>query len=137
MLFKLQHPSDVFSRVILLEYMRELGVAELYYSANKKTKKKFFYKFLNEGSNEEAFDFNWEFLLFDATLLELEILIKPFLKEVMEIEEKRKLLYKDMAKYKEAQAQAEKQVDVNLIDIARADLRDNKSIKGLNGEKLI
>lgn len=121
-MFKLEHPANLVSKMFMLEYMRELTPEKLYEKANPLQKEKMFYKY-SDDSEKEFIDINWEYCLFIALLPELENLLKKFLPEIELIENQRQLLYKDLAKQKE---QKDKEVSINLMDIAKADIKNKK-----------
>ncbi len=126
-IFKHQHPSNLISRLFMLEYFRELTPPTVYAKANKHQKEKFFYKFSDDEGIEQL-DFNWEFLLFHATLHELESILKIYLEEIQKIEEDRKVIYEEaiQAKHEEESAMP---VDVNIMDLAQTEINKTK----LNG----
>ena len=127
MMFKLQHPSDLISRMFILEYMRELGAQQMYNKANKYQKKELFYKFIDEENNIEAVDINWEYCIFEATIFQLEGLCKLFLKEIKDIEEKREKFYKQQVE-QIGEERAAQPVDINIMDLAATEIsKNNKS----------
>jgi len=113
----------------MLEYMRELGAEKLYEKASPEQRKNMFYKFEDPEGNI-AVDLNWEAVLFECTILHLEGLLKHFITEVEQIEEKRKEIYR-----KEAEKKIEERLgtptDINLMDFAAAKIKENKSNNGL------
>ena len=135
--FKLQHPSDLISKMFMLEYMRELGAQKLYSKATPEQRKNMFYKFIDSDNETTEIDLNWEALLFECTLLHLEGLLKHFLDEIEEIEEKRiveqqKILNSDVDKHSnflESQAPRGSTTDINLMDFAAAKIKENNSNK--------
>ena len=48
-----------------------------------------FYRFYDEDDKEQI-DVNWEYVLFEATMYELEALMEQFLEEIEEIDKKEK-----------------------------------------------
>lgn len=124
-IFKHTHPSDLLSRLFILEYMREIGAQELYEKANKYQKQKLFYKFTDEDQKETV-DINYEFCLFMATLYELEVFLKLFLEEIKEIDKGRKKIYKGILKEKE-KAEQMKPVDINIMDLAQTEIKKSNS----------
>ena len=89
MKFRLQPAEDLISRMLILEYMRELDTQKLYDSCNEYKQKKMFYRFYGED-DKEMIDINWEYVLFEATMYELEALMKSFLPEIEEIDNREK-----------------------------------------------
>lgn len=128
--FKFQHPSDLISRLFMLEYMREIGADTLYSKANKHQRAKFFYKFSSEdeaGTQEiESVDINYEYCLFVATLHELESFLKLFLDEIAVIEEDRAKAYKEI-KEKIVEERIATPVDINIMDLAQTEINKNNS----------
>lgn len=125
MIFKLQHPGDLISRLFILEYMREIGAKALYEKANSEQKKQLFYKFIDEDSNIEEVDVNWEFCLFEATLPQLDYFISNFVDEVQEIEAKRQQFYKQQ-RQKIVEENIAKPVDISVYDMAKAEMDRSK-----------
>lgn len=125
MTFKLQHPGDLISRLFILEYMREIGAKALYEKANSEQKKQLFYKFIDEDSNIEEVDVNWEFCLFEATLPQLDYFISNFVDEVQEIEAKRQQFYKQQSQ-KIVEENIAKPVDISVYDMAKAEMDRSK-----------
>lgn len=130
-IFKHQHPSDLISRLFMLEYMREIGADELYTKANKHQKEKFFYKFTtenSEGNQEvESVDINYEYCTFIASLHELESFMKLFLEEINIVEAKRSKIYK-AAREEMLEEERASPVDINIMDMAQTEI--NKNNKG-------
>lgn len=125
MTFKLQHPGDLISRLFILEYMREIGAKALYEKANSEQKKQLFYKFIDEDSNIEEVDVNWEFCLFEATLSQLDYFISNFVDEVQAIEAKRQQFYKQQSQ-KIVEENIAKPVDISVYDMAKAEMEKTK-----------
>lgn len=124
MIFKLQHPGDLISRLFILEYMREIGADVLYAKANKHQKEQLFYKYTDEDS-EVAVDVNWEYCLFVATLPQLEHFMKEFMYEIQEVEAKRSKVYKE-AREQIIQERVAEPVDINVMDLAASEIKKNK-----------
>jgi len=125
-LFKLQHPEDLISRLFILEYVRELGVEKIKEKLTEGETKFWLYSF--EGDNSETqYDFNWEYLLFVIPLPNLSKITERYLEDIESIEAKRQERY---AAFREAKMQEElsKPADINLYDIAKADM-DSQSKK--------
>ena len=130
MTFKLQHPGDLISRLFILEYMREIGAKALYEKANSEQKKQLFYKFIDEDSNIEEVDVNWEFCLFEATLPQLDYFISNFVDEVQAIEAKRQQFYKQQSQ-KIVEENIAKPVDISIYDVAKAAMTQSKDTSRL------
>lgn len=124
-MFKLQHPQDLVSRLFILEYIKELGPNTIKEKLSEGEANFWLYKF--EGEEEVEYDFNWEYLLFVIPLSNLSHIMERYLDEVEKIEQKRQSEYN---RYKEEHLKEElaKPVDINLYDIARADIK-NQSTK--------
>ena len=82
------------------------------------------YKF--EGEEKVDYDFNWEYLLFVIPLSNLSHIMERYLEEVEKIEKKRQSEYN---RYKEEHFKEEitKPADINLYDIARADIKNQSN----------
>ena len=124
-MFKLQHPQDLVSRLFILEYIKELGPDTIKEKLSEGEANFWLYKF--EGEEKVEYDFNWEYLLFVIPLSNLSYIMERYLDEVEKIEQKRQSEYN---RYKEEHLKEElaKPVDINLYDIARADIK-NQSTK--------
>ena len=124
-MFKLQHPQDLYSRLLILEYIKELGPNTIKEKLSEGEANFWLYKF--EGEEKVEYDFNWEYLLFVIPLSNLSHIMERYLDEVEKIEQKRQSEYN---RYKEEHLKEElaKPVDINLYDIARADIK-NQSTK--------
>ena len=124
-MFKLQHPQDLVSRLFILEYIKELGPNTIKEKLSEGEANFWLYKF--EGEEKVEYDFNWEYLLFAIPLSNLSHIMERYLDEVEKIEQKRQSEY---SRYKEEHLKEElaKPADINLYDIARADMK-NESIK--------
>lgn len=123
-MFKFQQPSDLISRLYILEYMREIGAETMYNKVNKHQKENFFYKFIAEDETEQV-DFNWEYCIFSATMFELEKLMENFIDEVTAIEEKRKDFLLG-ARAQLINEEISKPVDINLMDVAKAEIEKTR-----------
>ena len=124
-MFKLQHPQDLVSRLFILEYIKELGPDTIKEKLTDGEANFWLYKF--EGENEKLqYDFNWEYLLFVIPLSNLSHIMERYLDEVEKIEQKRQSEYN---RYKEEHLKQElsKPADINLYDIARADMKNQSS----------
>lgn len=124
-MFKLQHPQDLVSRLFILEYIKELGPDTIKEKLTDGEANFWLYKF--EGENEKLqYDFNWEYLLFVIPLSNLSHIMERYLDEVEKIEQKRQSEYN---RYKEEHLKEElaKPADINLYDIARADMKNQSS----------
>ena len=124
-MLKLQHPQDLVSRLFILEYIEELGPDTIKEKLTDGEANFWLYKF--EGENEKLqYDFNWEYLLFVIPLSNLSHIMERYLDEVEKIEQKRQSEYN---RYKEEHLKEElaKPADINLYDIARADMKNQSS----------
>ena len=123
-MFKLQHPQDLVSRLFILEYIKELGPDIIKEKLTDGEANFWLYKF--EGEEKIEYDFNWEYLLFVIPLSNLSHIMERYLDEVEKIEEKRQSEYN---RYKEEHLKEElaKPVDINLYDIARADIKNQSN----------
>ena len=123
-MFKLEHPANLISRMFILEYMREIGAKALYAKADDEQKKHMFYKFTNDDNTITEVDLNWEALMFEVTIPQLEFFLENFVDEIQIIEAQRQSIYKE-AREKMVQEQLNTPVDINLYDIAQADMSKN------------
>ena len=123
-MFKLQHPQDLVSRLFILEYIKELGPNTIKEKLSEGEANFWLYKF--EGEEKVEYDFNWEYLLFVIPLSNLSHIMERYLDEVEKIEEKRQSEYN---RYKEEHLKEElaKPVDINIYDIARADIKNQSN----------
>ena len=123
-MFKLQHPQDLVSRLFILEYIKELGPDIVKEKLTDGEANFWLYKF--EGEEKVEHDFNWEYLLFVIPLSNLSHIMERYLEEVEKIEEKRQSEYN---RYKEEHLKEElaKPVDINIYDIARADIKNQSN----------
>ena len=123
-MFKLQHPQDLVSRLFILEYIKELGPDTIKEKLTDGEANFWLYKF--EGEEKIEYDFNWEYLLFVIPLSNLSHIMERYLDEVEKIEEKRQSEYN---RYKEEHLKEElaKPADINLYDIARADMKNQSN----------
>ena len=123
-MFKLQHPQDLVSRLFILEYIKELGPDIIKEKLTDGEANFWLYKF--EGEEKIEYDFNWEYLLFVIPLSNLSHIMERYLDEVEKIEEKRQSEYN---RYKEEHLKEElaKSVDINIYDIARADMKNQSN----------
>ena len=123
-MFKLQHPQDLVSRLFVLEYIKELGPNTIKEKLTDGEANFWLYKF--EGEEKIEYDFNWEYLLFVIPLSNLSHIMERYLDEVEKIEEKRQREYN---RYKEEHLKEElaKPVDINIYDIARADIKNQSN----------
>lgn len=125
-MFKLQHPKDLVSKMFILEYMRELSTQKMYDKANKYQKKELFYKFIDEESNTESIDINWEYCIFEATIYQLEALVVHFLDDIKSIDDKRKDFYNKQLEEKAAY-EATLPTDINIMDMAATEIKKNNT----------
>lgn len=128
MIYKSQNPKDIVNRFIILEYLRIIGPDKVYEKVKAKQKKEFFYVFTNDITNEQMYDFNWEYLLFKVTISELDYVMNLFIKDVEKIdkEEERKEIKERELKTNE-NLNKQKRVSINLMDIARAEVNNYKN----------
>lgn len=87
--FRLQHPEDLLTRMFMLEYLRNLDTKEVHDVCNEHQQKKMFYRFYDEQDNMQM-DVNWEYMMFEATMYELESIMKKFLPQIEELDKKAK-----------------------------------------------
>ena len=128
-MFKLQHPQDLISRLFILEYVKELGVDLVVDRLSEGEKNFWVYKF--EGDESIQYDFNWEYLLFVIPLINLSKIMERFLPEIEVIEKNRTALLQK----KREEIQQEKlatPVDMNLMDMAKAEIEKSKSREWLS-----
>lgn len=133
MIFKTQHPQSLISRMFILEYMRMLDNNLMYSKANEYQKNKYFFKYFDAEDatpeevleQKESLDLNWEYLLFEASMTELEHFMKNFLEQLLEIDEKMKAVVERM-KAEAIVEQSRQPVDINLMSVAKADLENSK-----------
>ena len=123
-MFKLQHPQDLVSRLFILEYIKDLGPNTIKEKLTDGEANFWLYKF--EGEEKVEYDFNWEYLLFVIPLSNLSHIMERYLDEVEKIEQKRQSEYN---RYKEEHLKEElaKSVDINIYDIARADIKNQSN----------
>lgn len=121
MTFKVQHPQSLIARLFILEYIKELDNELLYSKANEYQKHKYFYKFTGEDLEKEEIDMNWEYLIFGATLTELEHFMSNFLQEILEVDNRMNETIKRM-QAEAIVAQSREPQSVSLMDIAKADM---------------
>ena len=121
--FKLQHPQDLVSRLFILEYIRELGVDVIREKLDNLQHVKWVYTFEDEDGSKQ-YDLNWEYLLFVIGLPELSKIMEKYLDEIEVIESKRKERH---TKLLEIKLQEEMKADLNLYDLAQADIKNQKN----------
>ena len=127
-LFKLQHPEDLISRLFILEYIKELGPDIIKEKLTDGEANFWLYKF--EGEEKIEYDFNWEYLLFVIPLSNLSHIMERYLDEVEEIEKKRQSQYKKLIQEKYEQEAAEP-AEINLYDYAKADIEQKNNPSNL------
>lgn len=131
-MFKLEHPHNLISRLFMLEYMRELGAQKLYDKAKPEQRKNMFYKFEDTEGNVQV-DLNWEACIFEMSITQLEFLLKNFMKEIEEIELARAKKY-EQKKEQVINENISAPVDVNVMDLAKAAIKDSKDkLSGADG----
>lgn len=123
MTFKLQHPSDLISKMFILEYMRELTPELLHTKASDAEKGLMFYKFIGEGDVTHV-DFSWEYLLFESSMSDLEKLLSKYEKEIEVLEKKKNAKLVQNSKQLELDLQSQP-VDINVYDLAQAEIKKN------------
>ncbi len=123
-IFKHQHPSNLISRLFILEYMREITAPIMYAKANRYQKSKMFYTYNMDDSDDRQVDFNYEYCLFIASLHELESFLKLFLPELEAVEETRAVLYQEIIEEKQEEERIAP-VDINIMDLALTEINKN------------
>ena len=93
------------------------------YYFNKKNK--YFFKYLGEDDTSELLDLNWEYLLFESSITELEHFMKNFLEQLLEIDAKMKAQVERM-KAEAIVEQSRVPVDINLMSVAKSDLENKQ-----------
>ena len=124
-MFKLQQPQDLVSRLFILEYIRELGVDTIREKLTLGEMRLWLYSFTGEEGPEVEYDFNWEFLLFTIPMSNLAKIIERYLDDILKIDSKREA---DMEKMRKDffQEQMSAPVDINVYDLAQADMKNQK-----------
>ena len=128
MIYKSQNPKDIVNRFIILEYLRIIGPDKVYEKVKAKQKKEFFYVFTDNETNEQMYDFNWEYLLFKITISELDYVMNLFIEDIEKIdkeEEKNKIKERELKTNENLNKQ--KGVSINVMDIARAEVNNYKN----------
>lgn len=120
-MFKLQHPQDLISRLFILEYVRDIGAVALHEKANKHQRDAMFYTFMDDEENEKV-DMNWEALMFECTIHQLEGILKHFMPEIGMIDEARTLELQKMA-MEIVEEEKIAPVDMNIMDMAQTEMR--------------
>lgn len=128
--FKNQSPQDIVSRLIILEYLKEIGAPETYSDANEDQKRAFYYKFTDEEGNVQI-DYNWEYALFKATMPQLEYFAKNYVDKMLIIDKKREAFHRQ----KLHNAAQEDMPSINIMDMAAADIARTKAEMIANGDK--
>ena len=124
-MFKLQQPQDLVSRLFILEYIRELGIETIRVKLTPGEVKLWLYSFTGEEGSEVEYDFNWEYLLFTVPMSNLAKIIERYLEDILKIDSKREA---DMEKMRKDffQEQMSAPVDINVYDLAQADMKNQK-----------
>ena len=124
-MFKLQQPQDLVSRLFILEYIRELGVETIREKLTPGEVRLWLYSFTGEEGPEVEYDFNWEFLIFTIPMSNLSKIIERYLDDILKIDSKREA---DMEKMRKDffQEQMSAPVDINVYDLAQADMKNQK-----------
>lgn len=125
--FRTQHPEDLVSRLFMLHFLRRLGANKVYNVVEENYRKNYFYMFLDK-EDKKMIDYNWEALLFKATLTDLENIIEPLVDEVEKLdkEEEEKLV-----KLIEAKTQENSIADISIYDLAQAEINRSKDTSRL------
>lgn len=133
LVFKQQHPQDVVTRAIMLDYLKEIGARKVYDKFGD-LDLEIFYTFTMEEDGVEEVDFNWEALLFTVNLEQLNALMNALTDELLEVEEQQgKIIAEEQAKKLAGGAP----VDINLLTFAKAKLAEQKlQILDINGKKI-
>lgn len=124
-MFKLTHPQDLISRLFILEYIRDLGVDVIIPKLTEAELRFWAYKFT--GDNDETlYDINWEYLLFVIPIDNLSKIMERYLNEIDELERVRQ---PKAAKKRDEllQERLETPIDINLMDVAKADMDSKKN----------
>ena len=112
------HPQDLISRMFMLDYLREIDVELAHSKGDYNEKKKLFYRYEYEvdGEIKSKYEYNWEELLFNFELAELETFMEKFLPEIEKIDAEREVIMKmKMEELNERQSVA----DINIMDLAQ------------------
>lgn len=118
--FKTDLPQNLITRLFVLEYIRLIPLANLYEKANKKQKELYFYKY-SDNENKVQFDLNWEYLLFEASLSQLEFFVSECPEDIAQAE---KIILNEIKsklpnKNQKENEQSLNEVDVNLYEMAK------------------
>lgn len=127
-LFKLQHPKDVVTRAFMLEYLRDLGPDAVYDRCNEHERRNLFFKYVDDNYKEHV-DFNWEAILFECTLFQIEKILMLFEDEVLKIEQKREPLYAEALKNHgiEMEKKRKEPVSINIMDLASGEIKNSQN----------
>lgn len=130
---KLQHPADVIARCYMLDYLREIGPKKAREVLAGRVEG-IFYVYTDPNSEEEKEDFNWELLMFELPVKELNLIMSFLEDEVWAVEQAQgKFVAEEAAK----KLRGGKPVDVNLMALAKAKIADSKNkILGIDGKPL-
>lgn len=128
-LFKMENPMDLVSRMFILEYIRELGVDIFVERLKEGEARLWLYKF-ESTEGEPEYDFNWEFLMFVIPLGNLGKIMERFLEEIETIDAKKQVIY-NKKREELIKEEMKKPVDINLYDLARAEIAKTNSSTGL------
>ena len=133
LVFKQQHPQDIVTRALMLDYLKEIGAKKVYDKFGD-LDLGIFYTFTMETDGVEEVDFNWEALLFTVTLDQLNALMNALEDELLEVEEQQgKIIAEEQAK----KLAGGTPVDINLLSYAKAKLAEQKlQILDINGKKI-
>lgn len=130
---KIQHPQDVLARAYMLDYLKEIGPVQARKTLAGRVEG-IFYVYTDPQSNEEKVDFNWELLLFDLPIKNLNLIMEFLEKDVWEVERQQgKIVAEEAAKKMEGGSP----VDINLYSLAKAKIAEAKGkIVGLDGKPI-
>ena len=127
-LFKMEHPYNLCSRMFILEYIRELGVKRIKEKLTDGEAKFWLYKFEGDDQQDE-YDFQWEYLLFEIPLSNLGAIATRYQTDIEAIEKARESKYKQ--RIAQVQEEQEKEpASISLYDLAQAEInRDQDTSK--------
>lgn len=118
--FRTQAPQDLCNRIFALDYLRKLGPKKVYEGLTEELRKeKYFYSFQNSEGEEIEVDFNWERLTFKTPMNKLEEILEIFIDDIEKIDEKE---LEELRKLHEAEIESQAIADINIMDIAKAEI---------------
>lgn len=129
---KLQHPNDIITRVLMLDYLKEI-TPEVAYEKLQETTPGIFYTYTDKD-DKEGVDFNWEKLLFHLDLSKVNEIMNQLEEEVFAVEKAQgKIVAKELAK----KSDTTRETNINLLDYAKVKIAENKTkIVGLDGKSI-